>query len=261
MTCEELRGHYELYALGVAAQPERDEICAHLERRCAECAGGVQHALGLIAAVCASAPAATPPARLRKRLLAAAGIPERRYGWPVFWAAVALLCLSAAMYFSGRERQYAEESLRLRSQLGGQTTELRRWRQAFAILSAPDTTEAAFDQGQAGGRIFVNPSLGVMLVAARLRPAPAGLTYEMWIVSKSGEPRPAGRFQSRDDETAMHIQPGPVDVAAVASVLVTQEDAGGAPHPAAKPVISIVLPAPARRPSPSELPGAVKLSR
>lgn len=261
MTCEELRGHYELYALGMAEQAERDEIRAHLERRCAECAGGVQRAMGLIAAVCASAPAATPPARLRRRLLAAAGVPERHYGWPVFWAAVALLCLSAATYFSGRERQYAQESLRLRSQLGGQTTEIRRWRQALAILSAPDTTEAAFDEGRRTGRIFVNPTLGVVLAAAHLPPAPAGSIYEMWIVSKSGVPRPAGRFQSRYEETAVHIQPGPVDVAAVASVLVTLEDAGGALHPAAEPVFAVTLPAPAHRPFPSELPGTAKPAR
>ena len=143
MSCEELREHYELYALGLAEEPERSEIHAHLDRRCAACAGGVQQALGLIAALGAAAPTAAPPARLRRRLLASVGVAERHYGWPVFWAAAALLCFSAAVYFSGRERQYAE-SLRLRRQLGDQTTELGRLQEAFVILSAPDTTEVGF---------------------------------------------------------------------------------------------------------------------
>ena len=34
MNCNELREHYELYAIGVADEPERTEIRAHLERHC-----------------------------------------------------------------------------------------------------------------------------------------------------------------------------------------------------------------------------------
>jgi hypothetical protein len=249
MSCGELREYYELYALGLAEQPESDEIHAHLERRCTACTGGVQRALGLVAALSISAPAATPPARLRRRLLAAAGVPERHYGWPVFWAAAALLCLSAAVYFSGRERQYADESLRLRRQLGDQTTEIRGLQEASAILSAPGTTEVPFGQDQAAqptGRVFVNATRGVLLIASHLPPAPAGRIYEMWIVSKGGQPRPSGLFQSRNDQTAMHIGPGQVDVSATAVVSVTLQDEAGGAQPASQPLIVAPLPAPVR---------------
>ena len=249
MSCEELREHYELYALGLAEEPERSEIRGHLDRRCTACECGYQQALSLVAALGATAPAAAPPARLRRRLLASAGVPERHYGWPTAWAAAALLFLSAAVYFSGRERQYAEESLRLRRLLGDQTTELRRLRESFAILSAPGNTEVAFGRdtpAQPTGRVFVNPTRGVMLIASHLPPAPAGRLYEMWIIAKGGVPRPAGLFQSRNDDTTMHIEPGPVDVAAIAAVDVTLENEAGARQPTSQPLIVAALPAPGR---------------
>ena len=37
MNCTELRDHYELYALGLADEPERSEIRAHLDRGCEVC--------------------------------------------------------------------------------------------------------------------------------------------------------------------------------------------------------------------------------
>jgi len=249
MICEELREHYELYALGLAEEPERGEIHAHLERRCAACERGFRQALGLVARLSAAAPAAAPPARLRRRLLASVGVPQRHYGWPLFWGATALLCVSAAVYFSGRERQYAEESLRLRRQVGDQATGLRHWQEAFAILSSPGTAEAAFGRGQPtqpAGRVFVNPSRGVLFIASHLPPAPAGRTYEMWIVPKAGEPRPAGQFQSRSDGSAVHIQPNGVDAAATSAIAVTMEDEAGARHPSAPFVIFAALPPPGR---------------
>ena len=177
------------------------------------------------------------------------GVRERHYGWPTAWAAAALLCLSAAVYFSGRERQYAEESLHLRRQLGEQTTELHRLREAFVILGASGTAEVSFGNGlptQPIGRIFVNPTRGVMMTASHLPPAPAGRLYEMWIIPKGGAPRPAGLFQSRDDDTAVQFGPGAVDIAATAAVAVTLENEAGAPQPTSQPLIIAPLPAPGR---------------
>jgi len=245
MSCDELREHYELYALGVAEEPERSEIRAHLDRQCEACRSGIRQALGLMAALGAGAPSAAPPARLRRRLVAAAGVPERHYGWPLAWAAAALLCFAAAVYFSGRERQFAEDSQRLRRELADRTTELRRLQEAFAILNAPGTTEVVFGAGQPAppaGRVFVNASRGVMMVASHLPPAPAGKAYEMWIIPKGGAPRPAGLFQAFADQTAIHVEPGAVDVAATAAVAVTLENDAGSPQPTSQPLIVAALP-------------------
>ena len=65
MNCEELREHYELYALNIAEEPERGEIREHLNRGCEVCLSGVKQALQIAALLGASAPAATPSSKLR----------------------------------------------------------------------------------------------------------------------------------------------------------------------------------------------------
>ncbi len=51
MTCDELSGLFELYALGALEPEERAEIEAHLRRDCANCGGNLRRAMGLNAAV------------------------------------------------------------------------------------------------------------------------------------------------------------------------------------------------------------------
>ena len=74
MNCEQLRDHYELYALGIAEQPERGEIREHLARRCEVCGAGVKRALETAALVGASAPPAQPSAQLRRAYFGFGGI-------------------------------------------------------------------------------------------------------------------------------------------------------------------------------------------
>jgi hypothetical protein len=45
MTCDELRNEYGAWALGIAEDPERSEIAAHLARECPVCAPGVRSTL------------------------------------------------------------------------------------------------------------------------------------------------------------------------------------------------------------------------
>jgi anti-sigma-K factor RskA len=106
--------------------------------------------------------------------------------------------------------------------------------EAFAILNGPETKVVSFGASQPQppkGRVFVNPSQGVVLIASNLPPAPPGKVYEMWVVPKGGNPLRAGEFQSQSDGTAMHIHRGPVDVSATGAVAVTLENAGGADVP------------------------------
>ncbi len=246
MNCEELREFYELYALGVAGEPERGEIREHLGRGCEVCTAEMKRARTVVAMLGAAAPAAAPSPRLRRRILASAGWEPRRFGWAPFLAAAAVLSLFAAVYFGGREREYAVESARLREQMRRQTIELTRLDEAFAILNAPDTTVASFGVGQPQppkGRVFVNPGRGVLLVASNLPPAPAGKTYEMWVIPKGAGAAPAraGEFQAEEDGTAVHIRRGPVDVDAAGAVAVTMENEGGADRPTSAPLIVAAL--------------------
>jgi len=240
MNHPDLGDHYELFALGLAEEPERSEIREHLNRGCEVCTAGLRKALELTALVGATAPASAPSPKLRRRILASAGHDPRSFGWILLAAATAVLACFAAVYFSGRENQYAQESLALREQIRRQTIDLTRLNEAFAILSRPDTTVTSFGAGQTAppkGKVFLNAAQGVLLIASNLPPAPRGKAYEMWVIPKQGKPAPAGLFEARPDGTAMHIQRGPVDVAATGAVAVTLENEGGAPQPTSTPLI------------------------
>jgi hypothetical protein len=241
MNHEELRGHYELYAIGVAEEPERTEIREHLSRGCEVCMTEMKRARELSALLGGAAAPMAPSPRLRRRILASVGHERRQFGWAPFLGLATALSLFAAFYFSSRERQFAEQSLLLREQMRRQTIELTQLHQAFAILSGPSTLEVSFGQGPKG-KVYIDRSRGVLLIASNLPPAPDGKVYEMWTIPKGAgaKPVPAGLFQSDPSGGAMHLQPGPVDPN-LGVVAVTLENEGGAQAPTSTPLIVAAL--------------------
>ncbi len=239
MTHEELRDNYELYALGIAGDPERDEIREHLHRGCEVCMLEMKRARRLTAFLGVSASPAAPSPKLRRRILASIGFEPRRFGWSPFLGLATALSLFAAFYFGTRERQFANLTVALRDQMRRQTIELTRLNEAFAILGGPSTIEVGFGQGPKG-KVYIDRSRGVLLIANNLPAAPAGKIYEMWVIPKGGKAVPAGLFQSDANGAAMHIQPGPVDPN-LAIVAVTLENESGALQPSSTPLIAAAL--------------------
>jgi hypothetical protein len=231
MTHEELRDSYELYALGVADPAPREEIRGHLQRGCEVCMSEMKRARTMATLLGEAVGEGAPSPKLRRRILASVGLEQRRFGWAPFLAAATLLALFAAFYFSGREREFANLALRRDLQLRDQAIQLTKLNEAFAILNSGETTVTSFGKGPKG-KVFVNPTRGVLLIASNLPQTPAGKVYEMWVVPKGGKaPVPAGLFQSDANGNAMHIQRGPVDMTDAAAVAVTVENEGGASTP------------------------------
>lgn len=233
MNHEELQDQHELYVLGVAGEPERSEIREHLNRGCEVCMAEVKQARKLAALLGGSAPAAVPSPKLRRRILASVGYEQKKFGMAPFLAAALLLSLFAAFYFSGREREFANLATRLDGQLRNQTIELTRMNEAFAIVNGADTKVTSFGAGQTippRGKVFVNPTQGVLLIASNLPPAAAGKAYEMWVIPNGGKgkPIPAGMFQSDSTGAAMHLQRGPVDANAPVIAVTLEPEAGSA---------------------------------
>jgi len=232
MNCDQLREHYELYVLGLAEEPERGEIREHLQRGCEVCGAGVKEAMRTTALLAASAPSAQPSAKLRRRILASVGLERRRPEWiaiGALTAALAAMFLFVIFVIQSRGR-YVEEALRSRA--------------AFAILYGPNTVEASFGGAQPQpprGKVFVNSSQGVLLIASNLPPTPADKIYEMWLIPKGAKPVPAGLFQSREDGDAVHIRRGIVDIGSTAAVAVTVENKAGADQPSTIPLILAAL--------------------
>ncbi|HWC99840.1 MAG TPA: anti-sigma factor [Candidatus Sulfopaludibacter sp.] len=239
MNHEELRDQYELYALGVADEPERSEIREHLNRGCEVCMAEMKRARQMSALLGGTVTAAAPSPKLRRRILAATGYEQKRFGWAPFLAAALLLSLFAVFYFSGREWDFAHLAERLDRQLRAQTIELTRLHEAFTILNSPNATVSFFGAGPKG-KVFVDPAEGVLLIASNLPAAQPGKTYEMWVIPNGGKgtPIPAGTFQSGAGGSAMHIQRGPVDVSTKPVIAVTLEPESGSAAPTSQPLFA-----------------------
>ena len=239
MNCSELEDLYELYALGVLEGGERAEIDEHLGRGCETCRRGFADAVALNAVVLSVAPVQRPRRRLRHRLLASIGY--ERPGW--FWtgALAAAMMLVVALWLATQERERSSQLAEARQTLLQVTGERDRLNEAVLFLSDPETRAAGFGQGQLApprGYVLVHPRLGVMLVVSNLPAAGAGKGYEMWVIPKSGAPRPAGLFQS-DGQRGLHILNGPLDLDAVSAVTVTLEPEAGSAAPSTMPIIHV----------------------
>jgi anti-sigma-K factor RskA len=240
MNCNELRDHYELFAIGIAEDPERSEIRAHLNRKCDVCTAGVRKALEMAGMIGATAPQSQPSAKLRRRILASAGVEQRGFRWAPVWAIATALSVAVAAYFAVRAEDNASAAERLQAQVRAQSDQITELTQAFVILNGPETKEAVFGGAQPTpprGKVFLNPSQGVLLMASNLPPAPSGKLYEMWVIPKGGRPVAAGMFQSKSDGSAMHVRQGPVDAASTNAVAVTVENEAGADQPTSQPLI------------------------
>jgi len=230
MTCEDLRDSYELYSLGLLDGEEKREIEEHLGRNCTVCQKHLKDALGVNAIVLSQAHEVVPPSRLRRRVTASVGMERAGWGW---LAALAAACaLVAALWLSLEKRTADQDLADARRNLQQSVAERDRLEQAFSFLNQPETRQVNFGQGQPApprGNFFLNPRMGVLLIASNLPALPPGRAYEMWVIPKGGAPRPAGLFQSGPQGTAMHIQPGAVDPNV--TLAVTVEPEAGSPAP------------------------------
>lgn len=242
MNCKDIADTFELYALGLAEDEEKGEIEAHLARACGTCQANLREALAVNALMLASVAQAKPRARLKRRTLAGFGIEPMRWGW---LGALAAACLAAlAAWLSIQERHRSDELAAARQSLLAVRAERNRLQQIFGFLDQPDTQQVNFGQGQPRlprGTVFVNPKLGVLLIAGNLPPLASGRAYEMWLIPKGGAPRPAGLFDAAPDGSALNILPGPLDAASLAAVAVSVEPRNGSPAPTTTPIIVAML--------------------
>jgi hypothetical protein len=242
MICEELKDAFELYSLGLAEEEERREIEAHLARGCETCRKNLSEALAVKVLMLASAPDVKPASRLKRRIMAGFGIERAGWGW---LGALAAACIAVlAVWLSVQERHRTAELAEARQSLIQTGAERDRLQRALSFLNQPETEQVNFGKGQPRpprGSVFVNPRLGVLLIAGNLPPLAAGKTYQMWVIPKGGAPRPAGLFQSAPDGSALHVLSGPVDAASLGAVAVSVEPQVGSQAPTTTPIIVAML--------------------
>jgi anti-sigma-K factor RskA len=253
-THDELRELTGAYVLGMLSDAERDRFEVHLST-CAACAREVQDLSVVAAALAHAVPQQDPPRELRARVLqqAVAGSqlppigPVRRdvWGLPLWLAAAAsIAAVALGLYsLSLRERigdlenrlreanarvAAAQADLQIANASAGRSTQL------VAILEAPDVRSIDL-AGQkaapgAAGRAFWSPSRGLVFTATNLPPLQAGRQYQLWVIPPGRNPVSAGLLELEADGRSLAFVDA-ATAAAVGTVAVTVEPAGGVPQP------------------------------
>jgi anti-sigma factor RsiW len=210
------------YALDALDSDERSAYEAHLAG-CARCQEELASFWQTAEALAVAASGPEPSAALRGRILDGARtepqvvVPfesaRRRRAVPVLAAAAAVaavVALAVGLWAS-----------RLSGDLDDARLALERERVVAAVLADPSSRTVSLQAGE--GRLVVDSEGRAVLVLDELDPAPAGKTYELWIV-EGESPAPAGLFPGRDGIDVVGLE-GTVEPGNV--VAVTLEDEGG----------------------------------
>jgi anti-sigma-K factor RskA len=236
MSCDDLKDSYELYALGLLEGEEKDELESHLARGCETCLHKLTDAHAVNALLLSTTiPEVVPPARLKRRLAASFGLPSSGWTWAAALAAGCMLVI--ALWLGDQERVRSHELARVRSEVIQISSDRDRVLQALSLLNQPETRQVGFGNGPRGN-IFLNQTRGILLLASGLPKVDPGKALEMWVIPKTGTPRPAGVFSPNPDGSALNLLPGAIDLASVNAIAVTVEPQSGSNAPTTTPIIA-----------------------
>ncbi len=208
------------YALDALEPEERDAFERHLAG-CPECQEEIAAFWEVAGALAIAAESPAPRPELRERILADARaekqivvpLDSRRRVSPVLTAVTAVaaaVAIGLGIY-----------AVSLNSDLDSTRSALTAQENAAALLADSSATSVALQSGT--GRLVVGNDGEAVLVLNDLPPAPAGKTYQAWIVDDQ-IPVSAGTFVSSGDQAVVPIPQAVPDGAVVA---VTIEDSGG----------------------------------
>ncbi len=217
------------YALDALEPEERDAFERHLAG-CPECQEELASFWEVAGALAVATESRAPSPELRDRIIADAqaekqtvvSLDARRRISPVL-AAVTTVAAAAAIGLG-------IYSISLSNDLDSTRSALTAQENAAALLADPNATSVALQSGT--GRLVVDGEGEAVLVLNDLPAAPAGKTYQAWIVDGQ-VPVSAGTFASTDDQAVVPIPQAVPDGAVVA---VTIEESGGASSPSLPPI-------------------------
>lgn len=217
------------YALDALDPAEREEFERHLAG-CDQCQDDLASFWEVTSALAVAADGPAPASALRERILASARaekqtvvpLDSRRRFSPLLASVTAIaaaVAIGLGIY-----------SISLSGQLDDTRVALTAQESAAAVLADPTATSVALQSGS--GRLVVDGDGAAVLVLADLAAAPAGKTYQAWIV-EGQTPVSAGTFDTTGKQA---IVPIPQAVPNGAVVAVTVEKDGGANSPTLPPL-------------------------
>jgi anti-sigma-K factor RskA len=254
----DLRDQAGLYVLGALSATDRAAFEAHMAS-CPDCAAEVTSLSAVTEALAYAAPQHEPPPALRTRVLGS--VPGRAGGtaaisaplaasptavWPWLAAAASLvLAVALGVYAASLHSRIGALELRLqeateRAAAGErQIADLRHTaadaQSQVAVLAAPDVQRIDLAgqprAPQASARAFWSRSRGLVFTASNLPSAPAGKTYQLWVLTRQGAPISAGLFKPDQQGRVAAVFQTPLALPQPVGMAVTIEPDGGVPAP------------------------------
>lgn len=212
------------YALDALDPAERDEFERHLAG-CDQCQSDLASFWEVTSALAVAADGPAPSLGLRDRIVAEARaekqtvvpLDSRRRLSPVLASVTAIaaaVAIGLGVY-----------SISLNGRLDTSRQALTVQQNAAAILADPNASKVALESG--AGRVVVDDNGAAVLVLDDLAAAPAGKTYQAWIVEGDKQVS-VGTFDTTDKRAVVPIRQA---VPSGAVIGVTVEKAGGASSP------------------------------
>jgi anti-sigma-K factor RskA len=246
----------DLYALGALDGEEKQALETHLSA-CPACTQQLAAARQRTALLGLSAPAVAPRQQVKADLMAklkaeprpvavkspasqAAQLRTKKIRWGLrfsFGFGIAAAALAFATFeLAKSDLERGRQIEQLQAQLSQDESSLQAMNQ---VTAAPDSAIVTLLQ-QPGGppgqaHVMYNARMGMGVYAGQLAPAPAGRSYQLWLVPASGAPVSAGLVNVNQQATSviMHLAPG----LTAKAFAVTLEPEGGVPQPTGPKVL------------------------
>jgi len=233
----------ELYVLGALTAEDRLDFEAHLAE-CDRCASDVRSFAPIVAGLAGGGAAGPSPvvrAALMSRLRPARN--NQRSWMPLAAALVVAIGLGAyAAQLRGRMTSLETELHDATRRADGNERQIADLRRAsfdaqstVAVLAAPDL--ARVDLGgqpaapDATARAFWSRSRGLVFTASNLPAAPAGRTYQLWVLTSQPAPISAGLLKPDQNGRVTVMFTTPPDLPKPVAMAVTLEPEGGVLSP------------------------------
>jgi anti-sigma factor RsiW len=220
------------YALDALDAEDREAYEAHLGQ-CEQCRAELATLGEAATALAWAVTSPAPPQRLRDRILSAAAaerqkvVPFPRRQW-LFRATAAAAAVAACVAIG-----LGIWASSLSHSLSAEQSAHRAAAHAMEILADPASRKVELRGGN--GMIAVDPTGRGVLVVRKLPAAPAGKTYEAWVIPPGGEPKRAGLFRGGESPTMLALDEMVPRGSVVAA---TMERRGGADKPTETPLFS-----------------------
>ncbi len=220
------------YALDAVDDDERMAFERHLEtcERCRNELGGLRDTAASLAY--AADPVAPPP-ELRERILDTAReerpnvVPLKPRRSRTTWALGAATAIAAGIAIA-----LGVWNISLSNSLDDEKAARKATEEALVVVG--DAAAARHGLSGASGQLVVAGSGKAALVICHLPKAPAGKTYQAWVLTDSNNPTSAGLFESDSGCLAVPLD---ANVPADTGVAVTVEPDGGSLKPTTGPVL------------------------